>query len=93
MVGELLVGSSGSTFRFLCHDWWTFSGVRVVQSLDFCVMLSRLCVVYRWFDSVVCVASLGNFVFEVRVAQSLVFCVVLCVVYRWFLVWFVLPNL
>jgi hypothetical protein len=29
----------------------------------------------------------------VRVAQSLVFCVVFGVVYRWFFVWFVLSNL
>ena len=42
MVGRLLVGSCGSIFRFLCHDWWTFSGVRVAQSFVFCVMVGRL---------------------------------------------------
>ena len=35
MVGRHLVGSCGSIFRFLCHDWWTFSGVRVAQSFVF----------------------------------------------------------
>ena len=44
MVGRLLVGSCGSIFRFLCHDWWTFSGVRVAQSFVFCVMVGRLLV-------------------------------------------------
>ena len=37
-------GSCGSIFSFLCHGWQTFSGVRVAQSLDFCVMLGRLLV-------------------------------------------------
>ena len=44
MVGRLLVGSCGSIFRFLCHDWWSFSGVRVAQSFVFCVMVGRLLV-------------------------------------------------
>ena len=70
--GRLLVGSCGSIFSFLCHGWQTFSGVRVAQSLVFCVMVGRLLVV-----------SCGsNFSFlchgwqtfsGVRVAQSLVF--------------------
>ena len=72
--GRLLVGSCGSNFSFLCHGWQTFSGVRVAQSLVFCVLVGRLLVV-----------SCGsNFSFlchgwqtfsGVRVAQSLVFCV------------------
>ena len=37
-------GSFGSIFSFLCHDWQTFSGVRVAQSLVFCVMVGRLLV-------------------------------------------------
>ena len=37
-------GSCGSIFRFLCHDWYTFSGVRVAQSLVFCLMVGRLLV-------------------------------------------------
>ena len=37
-------GSCGSIFSFLCHDWQTFSGVRVAQSLVFCVMIGRLLV-------------------------------------------------
>jgi hypothetical protein len=48
MVGRLLVGSCGSIFRFRCHDWWTFSGVRVSQSLVFCVMVGRLLVGFLW---------------------------------------------
>ena len=44
IVGRLLVGSCGPIFRFLCHDWWTFSGVRVAQSLFFCVMVRILLV-------------------------------------------------
>ena len=35
-------GSCGSIFSFLCHGWQTFSGVRVAQSLVFCVMVGRL---------------------------------------------------
>ena len=74
MVGRLLVGSCGSNFSFLCHGWQTFSGVRVAQSLVFCVMVGRLLV-----------GSCGtNFSFlchgwqtfsGLRVSQSLVFCV------------------
>ena len=41
---EFQWGSCGSIFSFLCHGWQTFSGVRVAQSLDFCVMLGRLLV-------------------------------------------------
>ena len=37
-------GSCGSIFRFLCHHWQTFSGVRVAQSLFFCVIVGRLLV-------------------------------------------------
>ena len=37
-------GSCDSIFRFLCHGWQTFSGVRVAQSLDFCVMVVRILV-------------------------------------------------
>ena len=67
-------GSCGSIFSFLCHGRQTFSGVRVAQSLVFCVMVGRLLV-----------GSCGsNFSFlchgwqtfsGVRVAQSLVLCV------------------
>jgi hypothetical protein len=31
-------------FSFLRHGWETFSGVRVAQTLDFCVMVGRLSV-------------------------------------------------
>ena len=65
-------GSCGSIFRFLCHDWQTFSGVRVAQSLFFCVM-----VVYFQRGSCGSIFSLlwqGWQTFSgVRVAQSLVF--------------------
>ena len=55
MVGRILVGSCGSIFRFLCHDWWTFSGVRVVQSFVFCVMIGRLLVGFVSQSLVFCV--------------------------------------
>ena len=104
-------GSLGSIFSFLCHDWQTFSGNRVAQSLVFCVMVGRLLVGFVWFNLQFCVmvgrrlvgfvwlnlqfsvswlvdfqwASCGS-IFSllchgmqtfsgVRVAQSLVFCV------------------
>ena len=41
-------GSCGSIFSFLCHDWQTFSGVRVALSLVFCVMVGRLLVGFVW---------------------------------------------
>ena len=37
-------GSCVSIFSFLSHGWQTFSGVRVAQSLVFCVMVGRLLV-------------------------------------------------
>ena len=43
-------GSCGSIFSFLCHRWQTFSGVRVAQSLIFCVMVDRLLVGFVWFN-------------------------------------------
>ena len=68
-------GSCGSIFSFLCPGWQTFSGLRVAQSLDFCVMVGRLfgggsC------GSIFCFLCHGWQTFSgVRVAQSLVFCV------------------
>jgi hypothetical protein len=44
------VGSCGSIICFLCHDWWTFSGVRVAQSFVFCVMVGRLLVGFVWLN-------------------------------------------
>ena len=41
-------GSCGSIFCLLCHDRQTFSGFRVAQSLDFCVMVGRLLVGFVW---------------------------------------------
>ena len=43
-------GSCGSMFSFLCHGWQTFSGVRVAQSLVFCVMVGRLLVGFVWLN-------------------------------------------
>ena len=86
-------GSCGSIFRFLCHGWQTFSGVRVAQSLVFCVMVGRLLVGFVWLNLQFSVSWLVDFqwgscgsIFSflchgwqtfsgVRVAQSLVFCV------------------
>ena len=86
-------GSCGSIFSFLCHGWQTFSGVRVAQSLVFCVMVGRLLVGFVWLNLLFFVSWLVDFqwgscgsIFSfqyhgrqtfsgVRVAQSLVFCV------------------
>ena len=86
-------GSCGSIFSFLCHGWQTFSGVRVAQSLVFCVMVGRLLVGFVWLNLQFSVSWLVDFqwgscgsIFSflchgwqtfsgVRVAQSLVFCV------------------
>ena len=40
--------SCGSIFSLLCHGRQTFSGVRVAQSLVFCVMVGRLLVGFVW---------------------------------------------
>ena len=48
-------GSCGSIFSFLCHGWQTFSGVRVAQSLVFCVMIGRLLVGFVWLNLQFCV--------------------------------------
>ena len=40
--------SCGSIFSFLCHDWQTFSGVHVAQTLVFCVMIGRHLVGFVW---------------------------------------------
>ena len=48
-------GSCGSIFCFLCHGCQTFSGVRVVQSLLFCVMVGRFLVGFVWLNLVFCV--------------------------------------
>ena len=85
--------SCGSIFSFLCHGWQTFSGVRVAQSLVFCVMVGRLLVGFVWLNLQFSVLWLVDFQWGscgpifcflchgwqtfsgVRVAQSLVFCV------------------
>ena len=41
---EFQWASCGSIFSSLFHGWQTFSGVRVAQSLVFCVMVGRLLV-------------------------------------------------
>ena len=86
-------GSCGSIFSFLCHGRQTFSGVRVAQSLAFCVMVGKYLVGFVWLNLQLSVSWLVNFqwgscgsIFSflchgmqtfsgVRVAQSLVFCV------------------
>ena len=100
-------GSCGSIFRFLCHVRQTFSGVRVSQSLVFCVMVGRLLVGFVRLNLQISVSRLvdfwwgscgsmysflhhGSHTFSgVRVAQSLVFCVMV----RILLVGFVCFNL
>ena len=99
--------SCGSFFSFLCHGLQTFSGVRVAQSLVFCVMVGRLLVGFVLLNLQFSVSWLVNFQWSscgsifsflchgwqtfsgVRVAQSLVFCVMV----GRLLVGFVLLNL
>ena len=69
-------GSCGSIFSFLCHGWQTFSGVRVAQSLVFCVMVGRLLVGFVWLIFSFLCHGLQTFR-GVRVAQSLVVCVMI----------------
>ena len=81
-------GSCGSIFSFLCQDRQTFSGVRVAQSLVFCVMVGGLLVGFVWLN--LQFFCHGWQIFSgVRVAQSLVFCVMVDI----FLVGFVWFNL
>ena len=47
---DLQWGSCGSIFSFLCHGRQTYSGVRVSQSLVFCVMVGRLLVRFLWLN-------------------------------------------
>ena len=54
-------GLYGSIFRYLCHDWQTFSGVCVAQSLVFCVMVGRLLVGFVWLNLQSSVAWLVDF--------------------------------
>ena len=54
-------GSCGSIFSFLCHGWQTFSGLRVAQSLDFCVMVGRLLVRFVWLNLLFSVSWLVDF--------------------------------
>ena len=87
-------GSCGSIFSFVFHDRQTFSGVRVAQSLVFCVMVGRLLVDFvclnlqfsvSWlvdFQWASCVSIFSflchgwQYFSGLRVAQSLVFCVI-----------------
>ena len=112
---DFQLASCGSIFSCLCHDWQTFSGVRVAQSLVFCIMVGRLLVGFVWLNLYVFCVMVGrllvgsvwlNLQFSVswlvdfqwgscgsifsflchgrqtfsgvRVAQSLVFCVMVC---------------
>ena len=54
-------GSCGSIFSFLYHGWQTFSGVRVAQYLDFCVMVGRLLVGFVWLNVQFSVSWLVDF--------------------------------
>ena len=107
MVVDFQWGSCGSIFRFLFHGKQTFSGVRVAQSLVFCVMVGRLLVGFAWLNLQSSISwqvdfqwgscgSIFSFLCHgwqtfsgVRVAQSLVFCVMVGIL----LVGFVWLNL
>ena len=58
---EFQWGLFGSIFSFLCHGWQTFSGVRVAQSLFFCVMVGRLSVGFAWLNLQFSVSWLVDF--------------------------------
>ena len=66
--------SCGSIFSFLRHGWQIFSGVRVVQSLVFCVMVGRLLVGFVWLNLLFSVSWQVDFQWD-SCGQSLVFCV------------------
>ena len=72
-LGDFQWGSCGSNFSFLCHVRQTFSGVRVAQSLVFCVMVGILLVGFVRLNLQVSGSRLATFS-GVRVAQSLLFC-------------------
>ena len=72
-LGDLQWGQCGSNFRFLCHGRYIFRGVRVAQSLVFCVMVGRLLVGFVRLNLQFPVSRLATFS-GVRVAQSLIFC-------------------
>ena len=54
-------GSCGSISTFLCHGWLAFRGVRVAQSLVFCVMVGRLLVGFVWLNLQFSVSWLVDF--------------------------------
>ena len=54
-------GSCGSNFSLLRHGSHTFSGVRVSQSLVFCVMVGRVLVGFVWLKLQFCVSWLVDF--------------------------------
>ena len=60
-LGEFQWGSCGSNFSFLCHGRYTFRGVRVAQSLVFCVMVGRLLVGFVLLNLQFSVAWLVDF--------------------------------
>ena len=72
-LGDFQWGSCDSNFRFLCQGRQTFSGVRVAQSLVFCVMVGRLLVGFVWLNLQFSGSRLATFS-GVRLAQSLLFC-------------------
>ena len=58
---DFQVGSCGSIFSFLCYGRQTFSGVRVAQSLVFCVMVGRFLVGFVWLNLLFSVSWLVDF--------------------------------
>ena len=54
-------GSCGSIFSFLCYGWQIFCGVRVAQSLVFCLMLGIPLVGFVWLNLLFSVSWLVDF--------------------------------
>ena len=55
------MGSCDSIFSFLCHGWETFNGLRVSQSLVFCVTVGRMLVEFVWLNLWLSASWLGDF--------------------------------
>ena len=60
-LGDFQWGSCGSNFSFLSHGRQTFSGVRVAQSLLFCLMVGRILVGFVWLNLLFSVSWLVDF--------------------------------
>ena len=61
MVGRLVVGFVRVNIKFFVSMLATFSGVRVAQSLVFCLMVGRLLVGFVWLNFYFCASWFAYF--------------------------------